>query len=500
MLQRDLLQLADLALKGHVSPDLPQEVIRILTEATGADSGTLLNGDRRSEARWPGEADEPLDTRGVEWQEVALGRDAPGWTALLRSPTSADENLFVAARLALHVWDLREELKRSRFDERFRLWELEAVRAIAQDIGGVLEPGRIVHEVLAHVVSLLGVRNAEVLLGKNPEAASSIGVFGSRIFDHPVSVEIWEDGLKSPDVIAAPLPGRRSSMGLLAVANKEARAGIEAFEENDLRVVELFAVQTAVALENARLSRASIERARLRQEMELAATIQSHLYPKKVIEMPGLHVGARFQPAQQVGGDLFEVILRGDQLLATVADVTGKGVGAGLIAAGIHAGLRLMAEEDLAIEEIAARLNGYLGAATEDNRFATMAMIQVAPDGRFTAMHAGHCPSLLRRSDGEVETIGSLGLPLGILPNAEYRPVEGRLNPGDVIAIYTDGLTEAENPDGEELGVDRLLAYLADIDDGEVEAICDAVLAKVAAFCRDAPLADDATIVVLRKT
>jgi len=210
-------------------------------------------------------------------------------------------------------------------------------------------------------------------------------------------------------------------------------------------------------------------------------------------------VKTSFRPARQVGGDLFEIIPRADGLLAVVADVTGKGVGAGLIAAGLHAGIRLLADEALPIEVVAERLNTYLAGATEDNRFATMVMVEVRADGSFTAVHAGHCPGLLRRAEGSVITVESTGLPLGIVPDARYTAVHGRLKPGDLVVLYTDGLTEAENAAGDELGVERLEELVRAMDPEDVDTLCEQILDGVRRFAGDVPLADDATLVVLKK-
>ncbi len=499
MPHHDLLKLADLALAGHVRPNLPEEVTRILAQASGARAGVLLNGDARPEAWWP-ESGAPAETTGEGWVSFTLGHDRSQWKVLLQDPSAHDEALLIAARLALHVWDLREALRQTKFDERFRLWELEAVRSIVQGLGGVLDPEAIGREVLGHVVSLLGVRNGEIVL-EDPEGTPRVlAVFGEPVLERPIPETVWARGFRRPHaVVAVPAGDGTVPRLLLAVSHKEARAGTAPFDENDVRLLDLFAVQTAVALENARLSRASIEQARLQQEMAVAAAIQSHLYPKESVEIPGVRVRTSFQPARQVGGDLFEVIRRGDELLTIVADVSGKGVGAGLIAAGLHAGIRLLAAEEVPVETIARRLNAYLVTATEDNRFATMAVVQMAPDGSFTALHAGHCPSLLRRANGTVETIGSSGLPLGIVGDPPYRPAVGHLDPGDLIVLYTDGLTEAVDAGGDELGTERLREIVRSLDVADPDGLCGQVLDGVRAFTGPVPFQDDATIVILNR-
>ncbi|MCG6962804.1 MAG: SpoIIE family protein phosphatase [Acidobacteria bacterium] len=496
----ELLRLADLALCGHLSPELPREVIRILSEASGAARGELYaNGDELVAVWPPGRPSSSVVVNDPLTQELQLGGDGSRWTALLGASQPVDEGLAVAARLVLRLWDMREELRKSRFDARFRLWELEAVRSIAAGIGGILDPSRIAEEVIAHIVGLLGVRSAQLFLGGTVGEARSVALFGESAFSEPLEEGVWGEGLQTDAVLAVPLIAKSGQLGLLVVADKEARAGTEPFLDSDARLVEQFAVQTAVAFENARLSRESIERARLRQELEVAATIQSHLYPRSFPEVPGYRIRGGSRPTRQVGGDSFDVIEGDSNLLAVVADVSGKGVGAGMLAAGIHSGVRLLSTGGTGLEVIAGQLNSYLLSATEDNRFATLVLVDAAADGSFRALHAGHCPSLIRRRSGSVEELPVSGLPLGILSDASYEPAEGRLEPGDLLVMYSDGITEAEDPNGEEMGIERLKAALEEVGSVSAGVACDGLLERVAAFTDGEALHDDATLLVLER-
>lgn len=500
MQSNELLRLADLALCGHLSPELPREVIRILSESTAAAGGELYVDGDQLVAVWPvGHSRSGRSAGDQTAHELQLGGDGSRWTAVLHSAQQVNENLAVAARLVLRLWDMREELRQSRFDARFRLWELEAVRSIAASIGGILEPSRIAEEVIAHLVGLLGVRSAQLFLGETVGEARSVALFGEAAFSEPLEDAVWEEGLQTDAVLAVPLVAKSGQLGLLVVADKEARAGTEPFLDNDGRLVEQFAVQTAVAFENARLSRESIERARLKQELEVAATIQSHLYPRRFPEVPGYCIRGGSRPTRQVGGDSFDVIEGEASLLAVVADVSGKGVGAGMLAAGIHSGVRLLVAGGAQLNVIAEQLNSYLLSATEDNRFATMVMVDAAADGQFHALHAGHCPSLIRRGDGSVEELPVSGLPLGILSTAKYKLTEGRLESGDLLVMYSDGITEAEDPHGEEMGIERLKAMLREVGAVSAGIACDGLLERVAAFTDGEALQDDATLLVLER-
>jgi sigma-B regulation protein RsbU (phosphoserine phosphatase) len=406
---------------------------------------------------------------------------------------------MAAVRLSLRAWDLQEELKRTRFDERIHLWELEAIRSIATSIGGILEPSRLAEELISHLVALIGVRSAHLYLGSDPASASSVGGFGVPPLDAEQLERAWHQGIYSEELVALPLQSDQGTLGVLVAAEKEARAGTEPLVANDIRQLELFAVQVTVAMEFARLTQESLERERLRRELEVAAEIQKHLYPQEFPAFAGYRLAARSSPSRQVAGDTYDVMIDDGHLVATVTDVSGKGVGAGMIASGIHAAIRLIAGARPGLDNLALQLNSYLAGATEDNRFATFALVRMASDGEFTAVNAGHLPVLIRRRNGGIERIESSGLPLGILQAASYTEVSGRLEPGDLVMLFTDGLTEAEDADEEEFGVERVEELVAAFNEPTAEAACDELLRVVEEFTQGRPLLDDATLLVVER-
>jgi sigma-B regulation protein RsbU (phosphoserine phosphatase) len=200
-----------------------------------------------------------------------------------------------------------------------------------------------------------------------------------------------------------------------------------------------------------------------------------------------------------VAGDTYDVLLRNGTLIATVTDVSGKGVGAGMIASGVHAGVRLLTQDDPDLTELACRLNSYLAGSTADNRFATFAMVQVDRDGTLSGVNAGHCPILIQRRDRTVDQIDSSGLPLGILGSASYQEAGSRLEPGDLLFLYTDGLTEAENPAGEEFSVERVTEVVSAMEPVGADEACERLIAEVDRFTEGQPLADDATLLVVER-
>jgi sigma-B regulation protein RsbU (phosphoserine phosphatase) len=210
-------------------------------------------------------------------------------------------------------------------------------------------------------------------------------------------------------------------------------------------------------------------------------------------------LAVRSSSSRQVAGDTYDVLRYEDALVATITDVSGKGVGAGMIAAGVHAGVRLLAGEVSDLAALAGRINRYLAGATADNRFATFAMVRVSSGGEVRAVNAGHLPILIRRGDGTVEQITSSGLPLGILEAARYSESVATLEPGDLVLLFTDGLTEAEDSGEDEFGVERVAKVAANLTEPTADNLCNAILEAVDAHTDGASLQDDATLLVVER-
>jgi len=494
----ELLRLADSALSSHQGPQFAEDLLRALVEETGSRAG-ILRRDGDDLARWPPSVSRQVEEATDGWTAVPFAGDISGWSLHLLKPEQLEELVLSAARLGLRAWQLREELKRTRFDERFHLWELEAIRAIAGSIGGILEPERIAEELISHLVALLGVRSAHIYLGDDAATATSVGGFGSPAIDDDGLTEAWEHGVYSEEMAAIPLVAENGTLGVLVAAHKEARAGTEPFAANDIRLLELFAVQVTVAMESVRLTLESLERERLRNEMEMAAVIQTHLYPQVFPEVEGYGLVAKATPSRHVAGDTYDAFKDGDSLIATITDVSGKGVGAGMIASGVHAAVRLMSTNGAGLADLAVRVNAYLSGATEDNRFATSAIVRLESDGRIIAVNAGHCPILIRRGDGTIDEISSSGFPLGMMPVATYSEHEDRLEPGDLLLLYTDGLTEAEDPDEEEFGVENVAEVVSKLEHPSAASACKELLGAIETFTCGKPLHDDATLLVVER-
>ena len=204
-----------------------------------------------------------------------------------------------------------------------------------------------------------------------------------------------------------------------------------------------------------------------------------------------------------MGGDYYDGITCADGRTAIlVADVAGKGMPAAMLMSNLQARAQVLFEDPTDLAALVTRLNRVLRANCPANRFITFFVGVLDPaSGELTYVNAGHNPPLLVRAGGEVETLPATGLILGILPAAKYEEKTCRLEKGDVLVMYSDGVTEASRPEvDEEYGEERLARLAANLRERPSQAIIEAIHQDVFAFLAGAPAADDITLIVARRT
>ena len=250
----------------------------------------------------------------------------------------------------------------------------------------------------------------------------------------------------------------------------------------------------------------AIARERLEQELEMARTIQEKLLPHRMPEVPGFEITGMSIPSQQVGGDYFDFLeTESGRLGIAIADVSGKGISAALLMSNIQAGLRSQVITGGEVSEIAARLNNLLVRSTDSHMFATF-FFGVLDRSRalFNSVNAGHNPPIMLRSDGLIERLEAGGLVLGFLSDQHYHEQTTAIGPGDLLVLYTDGITEAAGPSPERdssnlFGEERLLDVLLAHRREEAAAIQAAVLRAISAHTAGLPQNDDITLVVIKR-
>jgi serine phosphatase RsbU (regulator of sigma subunit) len=240
---------------------------------------------------------------------------------------------------------------------------------------------------------------------------------------------------------------------------------------------------------------------RLERDVEIAHEVQERLFPRKDPEIRGLECHGACRPARGVAGDYYDFLRLGPERVGIAAgDVAGKGLSAALLMASLQGAVRSFASMSQdGPAGLARDLNAQMHALTETNRFATF-FWSVYDEARrtLTWVNAGHNAPMLLRATGDLERLPAGGPPLGALPGASYPEATTTLSPGDVLIIFTDGVTEAANPADEEFGEARLERVLRDNAGSRVGSLCQRVLEAVVAFEAGLPQQDDITIVAAR--
>jgi len=262
--------------------------------------------------------------------------------------------------------------------------------------------------------------------------------------------------------------------------------------------LDTLSAEAALAIENARLYRETLDKAKFEQELKVAAAIQQALLPAGNREGPFFSTAAASIACRAVGGDFFDYVdLTTSRFGFIVGDVAGKGSPAALLAAAVLCMFSAEATYQSAAASLITRLNHGLFRRSIESRFLTTFYGMLGPDGRLTFCNAGHNAPLLVSASG-IRRLETGGVVLGLFENATFDEETVTLAPGDFLVIFSDGVTEAMNADGEEFMDDRLIACVEAHRQETPQQLLDALLADVKTFCRDATQSDDVTAVLVR--
>ena len=275
------------------------------------------------------------------------------------------------------------------------------------------------------------------------------------------------------------------------------------YQKDDFELLNALGNLAFVSIQNTYLVEEQIEKERLEEEMRLARDIQERLLPASVPSYASLDIAALALPSRHVGGDYYDLVAQqSGSLLVAIADVTGKGVPAALLMANLQACLHTMVPMDLTMEEFIGHMNRVICNNTSFDKFITAFTGLYHPEERrFEYVNAGHNPPMLLRTSGEIELLEAGGLLLGVFEEAPYERGIVHLEPGDVLAIFTDGVTEAMSPGGEEFHEDRLEVALRAHRNESAQGILNAVRNEIFEFAgRSTQLSDDLTMIVLKET
>jgi phosphoserine phosphatase RsbU/P len=273
------------------------------------------------------------------------------------------------------------------------------------------------------------------------------------------------------------------------------------FTEDHLKVLTTLASVAAIRVENTRLVEARLERERFERELALASEIQQRFQPTAPPIVNGYELQGISFPCYEIGGDYYDFIEREDgRLVIALGDVSGKGTAAALLMSSLHAAVHAQAGSHETLVATISAVNKYLADNIPANRFVTLFYAELDPDsGALSFLNAGHNPPLIVHAAGTVEQLASGGLPLGIKPDADYREGRTQLQPGDVLVIYSDGVTEAVSPSGEEFGATRLYEVVSRNIESSAAGIRDRIESSLTKFAQGTSAADDITLVIVKR-
>jgi len=299
-------------------------------------------------------------------------------------------------------------------------------------------------------------------------------------------------------VLAVPLGVGSNVFGIIYADSPLAEGR---FTEDHLKVLTTLASVAAIRVENARLTEEQMERERLEREQQVASEIQQRFLPATAPIVTGYELQGISFPCYEIGGDYYDFIQREDgRLVVALGDVSGKGTAAALLMSSLHAAVHAQADIHDSLVKTISAVNRYLVDSIPANRFVTLFYAELDPqNGTLSFLNAGHNPPLIVHTGGTMEQLASGGLPLGIMTNADFREGRTKLYPGDVLVIYSDGVSEATNPSGEEFGPTRLYEVVARNLEASAGGIRDRIESALTKFCQGTPAADDITLVIVKR-
>jgi serine phosphatase RsbU (regulator of sigma subunit) len=425
------------------------------------------------------------------------------------------------AALAIHNRKLYDDL-RNRADELNCLYE------ISQKIGFQNKRDDLLDTIITAIGEVLVVERVSVLLREGPDSTLKVArLRGFSIDDHDVRIDPEEGIAGIVFKTGDPLLVRDMEKDLRIMADKSSRyktrsfiavpifrdgkvAGIinaadkkngEAFDLFELQVLSTVATQLADGLSRIDAKQREVQLQQYRKDLETAAQIQINSLPEIPSRIAGLQIAYRYQACRDVGGDFYDLIFHSENRISVlIADVAGKGVPAALFMEYSKTLLASHIPRNLDPVTTLTRVNQEIFRKSRTGIFVTSMLVQIEIDlKRLRVASAGHNNQLLLRTrQGKVEKISARGTPLGIFENTEYIENVVSFEKDDILLLYTDGVTEANNPALEEYGDERLMSIVESARGLEPHAIVEKLFQDLAVFCGSAEQADDVTVVAVR--
>lgn len=474
-----------------------EEEIRSRTHA--AIVAPLAKSDRLVGVLLLGERDEPYGPYEKEEKEFA-------------------EALCISAAASIDNGRIYEELRELNRKLSLKVYQLDSLFDITRELNRSTDVGRVRDVLLTNALGQ--VLTTRAILIQDGAVVAERGV--PLPLEERSRLEAWSKHLQElPDdrrvselgneelrgrlarvgiEIVVPLRAGASSHGALLLGP---RASGSPMSDEDRGFLRSLAAQTASALDNLRLTREWIEKQKIEKEMAIAREIQRGLLPDGDPAIEGWDIDGINIPCLTVGGDYFDYLERGDgKYWLVIADVSGKGTGAALLMASAQAAIHALAGiGEISLQDLIERLNEIVYRSTEVNRYVTAFFGCLdTRTGEMEFVNAGHCYPIVMRADGAIERLVEGGPVIGLLQDLDVTPGRTQFEAGDLLVMYTDGLSETRSPEGEEFEEERILELLGSAKGLPSREILAKLLAGVRVFAAGAGLSDDLTLMVVQRT
>lgn len=429
------------------------------------------------------------------------------------------------ARLLAFLANQEAEKKSLAAEVLDRYRELNLLYNLSENLAASPQPGEMARLALAEASALIAVDAGFVVLSRpGGDGFEPLAMYGSscqlkigpadpgRMVERvlrtgkaeltnsvPASEYFSQSEYSVVSLLCAPLKTEKRVLGaLLLVGGQEKQ-----YTAGDLKLLNTVALQTAPAIEIARLYQVAVEKARMERELQMGREVQTSLLPKKMPRAAGWEFAAGWQPAREVSGDYYDFIQeKKGRLGLVIADVTDKGLPAALFSVFTRSSVRASLDRAASPVQGIKRANRLVCQESAHGLFATLFYASLdLMTGELTYVNAGHNPALLYRAAvGQVIPLVRTGMPLGIDLNTDYEQRSVQLDPGDFIVLYTDGITEAIDTNLEEFGMPRLQQVVLEHCGATAQELASALERAVGVFTNTDQLFDDITLLVARRS
>ncbi len=395
--------------------------------------------------------------------------------------------------------------------------KLSKLHEFLRSVSTTLDTSELVDRIVANLLGTFAAREVEVFFYE--ERTGTLRPIrcqpmeGPPAVMRPLSPEIFEEvvrrgravlhrpvtegnGTGGGTTMHAPLRAGDRILGVLGVRQPISDAH---FEQRDLDLFAGLAAVASLSLHNARMHADLLRRQRLEQDLELARQIQISFLPRSLPQVPSVQIHADYEPVFSIGGDFYDVMWLDEKRLGMfIGDVAGKGVAAALLMARVSSDLRVAVRGAAGPAQVLARVNATMLEREQPEVFVTGVFLTLELDtGRVVLANAGHCPPLVRRVSGRLDGIDAAATAMGFFHDTQFVEAELRLEPGDALVLYTDGILEARSSRGEEFGAAKLATSLSAPAE-DAAAMAAKVLDDLRGHMLDAQQVDDMTLIVCR--